>query len=482
MATDGWVSSMRTVIGGTHMRASETLRSWLTKARKAKLSTYVIALFAVALFLPWFVFASLKTAERAEQIRGTEQDLVALATAYGEHAASLVRAGITVPMGIAQSDPAPEGEAARGAAEMAAFRRALGVPEVQFSLRRIAPPRGGAEAPAQMTQMAITHRDNGVITGEMHRAETGIAAAATMSEANALEGWWSRGFLEAGTLLLRSLFVLVVGTFFVRQLRWNEKLQAELMIAREAAERASRAKSSFLANTSHELRTPLNAIIGFSEVIKMGMFGPLSVRYRDYAGDIFQSGSHLLNLINELLDLAKLEAGQFTLAEEDTDLSTVIRDSVRLVAAQAEKANIQLTETVPGDIPPIHADQRRLRQILVNLLSNAVKFTPEGGRVQVSAARRQGGVIVEVSDTGIGMTQDQIAKALEPFGQIDSSISRKYEGTGLGLPIAKQLTELHGGTLSIKSAVNIGTTITFALPPERVVARTPVLAPASQAG
>jgi signal transduction histidine kinase len=243
----------------------------------------------------------------------------------------------------------------------------------------------------------------------------------------------------------------------------------QLALAKVGAETANRTKSEFLANMSHELRTPLNAIIGFSEVIKTGMFGPINERYRSYSADIFNSGTHLLELINEVLDLSKLEAGQLELHEENVDIAVAIRASRRLVDSHAEKAKVRLSETIEDQLPLIRVDDRRFRQILINLLSNAIKFTPEGGQVRILAYQQNDGVAIAVSDTGIGMSRQEIPKALEPFGQIDSKISRKYQGTGLGLPLAKHLAELHGGTLTIESEVNVGTTVTIVLPPERNV-------------
>jgi signal transduction histidine kinase len=243
-----------------------------------------------------------------------------------------------------------------------------------------------------------------------------------------------------------------------------------LRVAKEVAEAANRAKSQFLATMSHELRTPLNAVIGFAEIIKNEMFGPVqNVRYRGYAGDIFDSGTHLLGLINEVLDMSKLESGQFELYEEDIDLAAAIEASMHFVEPQAERAKVKLFVSLHRDLPLVRVDNRRLRQILINLIANAVKFTPQGGRIRVSGFRSDGGVAIEVSDTGIGMSAEEIPKAMEPFGQIDNKLSRKYEGTGLGLPLAKHLIGLHGGTLSIESHVNIGTTVRIVLPPNRVV-------------
>jgi len=255
----------------------------------------------------------------------------------------------------------------------------------------------------------------------------------------------------------------------LRVFRDNAIEKHQLHLAKIGAETANRTKSEFLANMSHELRTPLNAIIGFSEIIKIGMFGPINERYRAYGADIFRSGGHLLELINEVLDLSKLEAGQLKLNEENVDLSAIIHASRRLIETQAEKSNVGLSEAIDDRLPLVRADDRRMRQIIINLLSNAVKFTPSGGHVRVSAYPTQGSIAVAVSDTGIGMTPEEIPIALEPFGQINSKTSRKYEGTGLGLPLAKHLVELHGGSLTLESEVNVGTTVTISLPHERVL-------------
>jgi len=219
---------------------------------------------------------------------------------------------------------------------------------------------------------------------------------------------------------------------------------------------------------SHELRTPLNAILGFSEIIKSRTFGPVNERYANYAGDIFNSGAHLLALINDILNLSKLEAGQLTLDEEDFDLGTTVEDCVGLVENQARRSNIRVCVAL-DEVCLIRADERRLRQILINLLSNAVKFTPAGGEVRVSSIKRNDGLAICVSDTGIGMAPEDIPKALAPFGQVDSKVRRKLEGTGLGLPLAKKLVELHGGTFAIDSKLNAGTTVSFVLPAKRIL-------------
>jgi len=255
----------------------------------------------------------------------------------------------------------------------------------------------------------------------------------------------------------------------LRVFRDNAIEEQHLRIAKDGAEAANRTKSEFLANMSHELRTPLNAVIGFSEIIRLEMFGPVGERYRGYATAIFNSGSHLLELINEILDLSKLEAGQFELSEEEIDLAGTVEACLHLVEALAQKSKIRLSTALDRDVRLIRGDDRRMRQVLINLLSNAVKFTPEGGQVRVSSFLKNGGLAIEVSDTGIGIAAEDIPKVMASFGQIESKISRKHEGSGLGLPLAKHLVELHGGTLTIESQVNVGTTVTVMLPANRIV-------------
>lgn len=252
--------------------------------------------------------------------------------------------------------------------------------------------------------------------------------------------------------------------------RQRQATQA-LSDARDEAERASSAKSSFLANMSHELRTPLNAIIGFSEVMMEETFGPLGAdRYRQYAKGIHESGSHLLGLINDILDFSKAGAGLLKLDEQMLDAGAVVTETVHVMRARADNGGIDLQVVLPEEPVLLQGDSRKLKQILLNLLSNAVKFTSAGGHVAVSLeVAGDGGVMLHVSDTGIGMAPEDVPKAFVAFGQIDNRLSRQYQGTGLGLPLTRKLVELHGGTVELDSAPGKGTVATVRLPPERLV-------------
>lgn len=240
---------------------------------------------------------------------------------------------------------------------------------------------------------------------------------------------------------------------------------ADLQSAKDQAEMANRAKTEFLANVSHELRTPLNAIIGFSEVMASALFGPLgSARYEGYAGDILDSARHLLEVINDILDVAKIESREMELHFEPVDLTELLAAAIRLVEGRARNGGVRLLTGIGGNVPLVWADRRRILQILVNLLSNAVKFTAAGGTVSTTIEATADGVALKVVDTGIGMDENEVAVALQPFRQVDGSLARRFEGTGLGLPLAKSLTELHGGELKLVSARGVGTEVTVALP------------------
>ncbi|HYF55679.1 MAG TPA: HAMP domain-containing sensor histidine kinase, partial [Salinarimonas sp.] len=230
------------------------------------------------------------------------------------------------------------------------------------------------------------------------------------------------------------------------------------------AESASRAKSEFLANMSHELRTPLNAIIGFAEVMENGLFGPLGApKYGEYCHDIRTSGEYLLSVINDILDMSRIEAGRIMLARTDVDLEGAVGKAARLVSEFARSKDLALDVECQGGIN-VHADERAMQQILVNLLQNAVKFTPPGGRITVRCRLAGESANIYVEDTGIGIPREALHKLGTPFEQVESEFNRTYKGSGLGLAIAKSLVELHGGGLRIRSQVGIGTIVLVHLP------------------
>jgi len=302
-----------------------------------------------------------------------------------------------------------------------------------------------------------------------------------------------RCLMEGETLyVVMGAIVLIVEIFFIqlsRRLQNNardmlifksqrEKLIHELQTerdradrARRRAENASKAKSRFLATMSHELRTPLNAIMGFSEIISSEMLGPLPVpQYKDYAADIHQSGRYLLSLINDILDLSRIEAGRKELREETVNLVHEAREAMLLIGPRAEEKNLKLEREFPADLPPIVADSRAIRQIWLNLLSNAVKFTPENGRIILHICRSPAGAMVmEVRDTGEGIPENELKTILQSFSRGASAVAKAVDGAGLGLPIVNGLARLHDAKLSIGKAPEGGACVSVAFPPKRVL-------------
>jgi len=250
--------------------------------------------------------------------------------------------------------------------------------------------------------------------------------------------------------------------------------EAELLAAKEKAEIADRSKSEFLANMSHELRTPLNAIIGFSDVFKGETFGPLgNEKYADYAADINRSGYHLLDMINDVLDVSAIEDGKINLTDIEVDIAKTMKSAIRFVDPNRTAKGITLKNHINGNTPKLVGDERRIKQIFINLLSNAVKFTDHDGTIDLYADLQENGdLLIKIADSGIGMDEKGLETAFRKFGQVDGDIAREQEGTGLGLPLTKGLVEAHGGTISIESELGVGTTVNIRLPKERVVGST----------
>jgi adenylate cyclase len=267
-----------------------------------------------------------------------------------------------------------------------------------------------------------------------------------------------------------ALTILMIGQRMVAEQRAREAREGELREALLRAEAASVAKSEFLANMSHELRTPLTAIIGFSEVMHRELFGPIAPNYRDYAGSIHASGEHLLGLVNDILDTARIEAGAAELQETALDAQRVMRDAERMVTARAEAKQLTIAMPDAPDLPRLRADERLLRQMLLNLLSNAVKFTAPGGGIRFAAGLdRDGSFVITVADTGIGISAEDLPRVVQPFNVVDRAMSGNYSGIGLGLPLTKAIVEQHGGRLELKSALGVGTEASLRFPAHRVV-------------
>ncbi len=255
-----------------------------------------------------------------------------------------------------------------------------------------------------------------------------------------------------------------------------EQAKANSDEARRRAEEANLAKSRFLATMSHELRTPLNAILGFSEVMKAELFGTHTVpAYKEYSNDIHSSGRHLLMLINEILDLSRVEAGRYELKEESVSLASIVEDCQHLLSLRAKKRDIDVNEAIEAGLPRIWADERAVRQVTLNLLTNAIKFTPQGGSITVKVGwTASGGQYLAIRDTGPGIPEEEIPIVMSSFGRGSLAQKNAEEGSGLGLPIVKGLVELHGGTFSIKSKVREGTEVVVVFPPERVIDALPL--------
>jgi signal transduction histidine kinase len=304
-------------------------------------------------------------------------------------------------------------------------------------------------------------------TGRVQRLDTDDqGTSATDPKAFEPSGRWLYRRTDGRLLSVRRLPIGDEGYMAIcSDLTAQKQHEDELVKAWEQAVIANRSKSEFLANVSHELRTPLNAIIGFSEVVERELFGPLgNERYVSYVRDIRNSGEHLLSLINDILDLSKIEAGRFQLRMEEVDCNEIAHSVARLIRPRTVEHGLAMKIDLPERPVVLNADKRAVKQVLINLLSNAVKFTPESGTVTLTSRAWHDGVEFVVSDTGIGIDEKDMHVALAPFGQIDSQFTRKYEGTGLGLPIVKGIVELHGGTLEIKSEPSRGTSVIVRFP------------------
>ncbi len=308
------------------------------------------------------------------------------------------------------------------------------------------------------------------------QSETGKAASLLIVYSDISNIWRNPTQLQTMIItIVVGIFLAIFIIMYISMMRFerliSKQYEANLDLVKDkaAAEAENRDKSQFLANVSHELRTPLNAIIGFSEIIKDEVMGPVNnPQYMEYIRDIHLSGVHLLSLINDILDFSKLEAGKLEVNMQQTDVTKILKNSMRLVAPSASEAKVELKTDIPKEHFILVIDAKRLKQVLLNLLSNAIKFTPEGGFVKLAVwhnvTKRQ--LIIEVEDSGVGIAPKDISRVMQQFGQVENKLSRKYEGTGLGLPLSKKLVELMGGNMDLTSEVGIGTKVIISMPYE----------------
>ncbi len=291
-----------------------------------------------------------------------------------------------------------------------------------------------------------------------------LVASIIIDEEDFLDSFWQERFKDLSFLAIFTVFGSVLSFFaltMAKQIIRVEESEASAILA-------SQAKSEFLANMSHELRTPLNAIIGFSEMMNSGYFGPLNAKQKERMNDINLCGNHLLHLISDILEFSKGEAGKLELVEERVSIPEIIDEVVRIMGEKSKSKGINMKVDIAPDLPMLFADKRKLKQVLLNLLSNAVKFTPQDGDIRVAARMETNGAMsLIVSDTGIGIAEEDIPTALSVFGQVHRS--RSHEGTGLGLPLCRMFAELHGGKLALNSVVGEGTTVRVIFPAQRVI-------------
>jgi signal transduction histidine kinase len=419
-----------------------------------------VLLFVVFALL-WSGYAWLTISEHDAELLQGQNELRIVASAYADYAATLFR---ILPQRAARDAASNTQQHAGSAQSLADFRRALNPPEgTSLSIQYI------NRAPMAHPQLTISTNGN-IVTARVVRPQDGIAAVARRSQTQILRDWATGALVEGIGLSLITFVAAGLGARLVGELWRRETMEGVLIRAKEQADAGNRAKSEFLAAMSHELRTPLNAIIGFSEMMADEAFGALgTARYKEYAADIRTSGRHLLALINDVLDLTRMDGGKGTLVEEDVNIATVAVEAVCMVQSMAIHGDVDLIPRIEANLPILRADRRRVVQILTNLMSNAIKFTPPGGMVVLAISCRESRMEMSVRDNGIGIAPENITKAFERFGQIDSSLARRYEGTGLGLPLSKQLIELHQGSLSLESALGHGTEVIVRFPRERTI-------------